>query len=74
MVTQEEFTALTQLLQRTLMSAAEAQWTKVFMARLQATLVQQARAGGETQGGGQQRVPGTERVDDVEPEGAPKER
>lgn len=43
MITQEEFTALSQLLQRTLMSAAEAQWTRVFMARLQAWLVQQAR-------------------------------
>lgn len=44
MITQEEFVALSQLLQRTLMSAAEAQWTRVFMARLQAALIQQTRA------------------------------
>ena len=47
MITQEEFTALQQLQLRTPMSAAEAQWTKVFMARLQAAVVQQARAADE---------------------------
>ena len=49
MITQEEFTALAQLLQRTLMSAAEAQWTQVFLLRLQAQLAQRARAMDEAQ-------------------------
>ncbi len=43
MITQEEFTALAQLLQRTLMSAAEAQWAQVFLARQQAMITQEDR-------------------------------
>ena len=54
MITQEEFTALAQLLQRTPMSAAEAQWTQAFLLRLQAQLGQRARARSEAQRSKQQ--------------------
>lgn len=63
MITREELTALTQLLQRTLMSAAEAQWTQAFLARLQASLIQQARAANEERKD-EQRVPGSRRMGD----------
>jgi len=43
MVTREEFNALMELLQRTPMSRAEALWVQVFVARLQAAIVQRER-------------------------------
>lgn len=73
MITQEEFTALTQLLQRTPMSAAEAQWTQAFLMRLQAQLAQQALAMDKMQRATRQ-VPKTESVKEAELEGTTEEQ